>query len=91
MNYYALGELVMMTLMGLSVLVIAFGFSVRMFLAPTLREIFGKRDPAVTTELGALPGRLDRLEDRLDAIEGGLDRIEAAQNLDRQLDVPKIG
>jgi len=34
----------MMALMGLSVLKIAVGFSVRMFLAPTMRELIGRKN-----------------------------------------------
>ena len=43
MDYRALAELVMMSLLGLSTLVFAVGLSVRLFLAPTLRELFGAK------------------------------------------------
>ena len=39
MDIRAIPELVMMALVGLSVLTIAVGFSVRMFLLPAMREL----------------------------------------------------
>jgi len=39
MDYRALAELVMMSLFGLSTLVFAAGLSIRLFLAPTLRNL----------------------------------------------------
>ena len=39
MDIRAIAELVMMALVGLSVLTIAVGFSVRMFLLPAMREL----------------------------------------------------
>ncbi len=44
MDIRALAESEMMALMGLSVLTIAVGFSVRMFLAPTMRELIGRKN-----------------------------------------------
>ena len=44
MDIRAIAELVMMALVGLSVLTIAVGFSVRMFLAPTMRELIGRKN-----------------------------------------------
>lgn len=90
MDYSALAELILLGLTGLSVLVIAVGFSIRMFLAPTLRELFGRRDRGSQAQQLLTP-RLDRLEDRLDSIEGTLDRIATAQDFDRQLEGPKPG
>ena len=88
MDYRALAELVLMGLLGLSVLIVALGFSVRAFLAPTLREIFDRLgrnrsgDPAIAA-------RLERLEDRLSDIERGLERLDAAEQFDRQLQGPQ--
>lgn len=87
MDYRALAELVMMGLLGLSVLTVAVGFSVRAFLAPTLREIVerlgeGRRDA------GPIAARLDRLDERMAYLEEGLERLEATQSFDRQLEGP---
>ena len=82
MDYRALAELVMMSLLGLSTLVFAVGLSVRLFLAPTLRELFGaKKDGPELFER-----QLAELDDRLDSIEGSLDRLLAAKDFDRELD-----
>lgn len=89
MDYSALSELVMMALMGLSVLTIAVGFSVRLFLAPTLREIFGNKK-LDGEEASLLLARLSQVEDRLGSIEGSLDRIADTRDFDRQLGGPKL-
>lgn len=90
MDYRALAELVMMSFVGLSAFAVAIGFSIRVFLAPTLRELFGR--PSATTEDQQLVhARLHQLEERLDSIEGSLDRIAAASDFDRQLDRPRTG
>lgn len=82
MDYRALAELVMMSLFGLSALVIAVGLSVRLFIAPTLRELFGtRRDGADLVER-----QLADVDLRLDAIEGSLDRLLTAKEFDRELD-----
>ncbi|MEM7416899.1 MAG: hypothetical protein AAF389_15435 [Gemmatimonadota bacterium] len=82
MDYRALAELVMMSLLGLSTLVFAVGLSVRLFLAPTLRELFGNKKSA--------PDPLDRhlanVDARLDSIDESLDRLLAAADFDRELD-----
>ncbi len=88
MDYRALAELVMMSLFGLSALAVAVGFSVRAFLAPTLRDLFG-RPPATPGERDLLDARLHRLEDRLESIERSLDRIAAASEFDRRLGGPE--
>jgi hypothetical protein len=89
MDYRALAELVMMALIGLSVLTVAVGFSVRMFLAPTLREIMGRKKGATEQEQALMGARIDAFEDRLEAIEDGVQRIAAASEFDRKLDAPK--
>ena len=90
MDYRALAELVMMSFFGLSAFAVALGFSIRVFLAPTLRELFGR--PATPGEdQQLLNARLHQLEERLDSIEGALDRIAAASEFDRQLDRPRTG
>ncbi len=89
MDIRAIAELVMMALVGLSVLTIAVGFSVRMFLAPTIRELIGRKSAAAAeaqTEVGA---RIDNIEDRLDSIESGINRLLATSEFDRELEAPK--
>lgn len=88
MDFYALSQLVGFALVGLAILTVAVGFSVRVFLAPTLRELFGKRD---VPDGRLFAARLERLEERLDAIEHGLDRLAEAKDFDRQLGGPKLG
>ena len=88
MDYRALAELVLMGLLGLSVLTVALGFSVRAFLAPTLREVFDRLGRSRASE-PALTARLERLEDRLADLEGSLDRLEAVERFDRQLHRPE--
>ena len=90
MDYRALAELVMLSLMGLSVLTFAVGLSLRLFIAPTLRELFGRRS-ASSDEQRLLGERLARIEERLDGIESGVDRLTAATDFDRQLEGPKLG
>jgi hypothetical protein len=90
MDYRALAELVMMSLFGLSTLVFAVGLSTRLFIAPTLRELFGK-DPGAAKDTPLLTAQLSRVEDRLETIERTLDRIHEAQRFDRQLEGPKAG
>jgi hypothetical protein len=87
-DYRALAELVLMGLLGLSVLTVALGFSVRAFLAPTLRELFDRLGRNRAGE-EALAARLARVEDRLSELEGGIERLEAAERFDRQLQGPK--
>jgi hypothetical protein len=84
MDYRALAELVMMSFFGLSAFTLAVGISVRLFLAPTLRDIFGSRGRE-EAERRVMDGRMRQLEERLDSIEGALDRIADARDFDRQL------
>lgn len=90
MDYRALAELVMMSLVGLSMFVVAAGVSFRLFLAPTLRELFGLRNEP-EKEHGLLNARLTQIDERLDSIEGSLDRLDAADRFDRQIGGPKAG
>ena len=88
MDYRALAELIIFALLGLSVLSVAIGFSIRAFLAPTLRELFAKAPPESTKLLAA---RLAQLEDRLDSIDASLERIEETSDFDRKLEGPRTG
>ena len=87
MDYRALAELVMFSLLGLSVLAVAIGFSIRAFLAPTLRELFA--NPPQDSKL--LAARITQLEERLDSIDQSLDRIQDQKDFDRKLEGPKLG
>lgn len=91
MDYSALAELVVFSLLGLSILFLAIGFSVRAFLGPVLRDLFGRGVEVSAQDVKLLVGRLEHLEDRLDHVEGSLERIEAAQTFDRKLEGPKLG
>lgn len=86
MDFRALAELVMMSLFGLSVLCFTIGLSVRLFLAPTLRDLFGKQPQ--TDKL--LVARITQLEDRLDSIDASLERIADTSEFDRKLEGPKL-
>ena len=61
MDYRALAELVMMSFFGLSAFCVALGFSIRVFLAPTLRELFA-HPSAPTKDQQLLHARLHQLE-----------------------------
>lgn len=90
MDNRALAELVMMSLLGLSIFTLAIGFSIRVFLAPTLRELFGK-SAKPSDDQRLLDVRLQHLEDRLDSIEHSVGRIADAKDFDRQLEKPRTG
>ncbi|MBT8335420.1 MAG: hypothetical protein KJO11_02385 [Gemmatimonadetes bacterium] len=90
MDYRALAELVMMSLFGLSTLIFAAGLSIRLFLAPTLRELFSARSRA-SNEQNLLATQMNRIEERLESVESTLDRISAGADFDRQLERPKLG
>ncbi|NNF29705.1 MAG: hypothetical protein HKN73_20950 [Gemmatimonadetes bacterium] len=90
MDYRALAELVMLSLFGLSTLIFAAGLSIRLFLAPTLRELLGRRGNQLDARDKQLEAHLLRVEERLDLIEGSLDRLTSADEFDRQLKGPKL-
>lgn len=87
MDYRALAELVLMSLFGLSVLCFTIGLSIRLFMAPTLRELF----PKASKDDKLLVARMTQLEDRLDSIDASLERIADKSDFDRKLDGPKLG
>ena len=89
MDYRALAELVMFSMLGLSTLVFAAGLSIRLFLAPVLREFLGRRGK-LDAERTLIDSRLTMIEERLDGIEGSLDRLSAADDFDRKLSGPKL-
>ncbi len=87
MDFAALTELIMASLIGLSILSVAIGFSVRAFVAPTLRELFQK----APEDDKLLASRITQLEDRLDSIDASLERIADKSDFDRKLEGPKLG
>lgn len=74
----------MMFFIGLSILTVCLGLTVRLFLGPVLRDMADRMGRPKGDE-ALLLGRITQLDDRLAALEGGLDRIEAAQDFDRRL------
>jgi len=70
---------------GLSILTICVGFTVRIFLGPVLRDIGDRFANKPTRDESLLLGRLDQLDERLATLESGMDRIEAAQDFERRL------
>jgi hypothetical protein len=91
MDYRALAELLMFGFLGLSVLTLCVGFSVRMFVAPVVREVVDRFGSTRSEERSLLLARVDAFEERLEVIEDGLDRLTAAREFDRQLEGPKVG
>ena len=85
MDLRAVAELVLLGMVGLSILTICVGFTVRVFLGPVLRDVAERLATKAKTDDGAVAARLDLLDDRLAALESGLDRIEAAQDFERRL------
>jgi len=85
MDYYALSELIVTTLLGLSVLAIALGFSFRVFLAPVVRDILGKRQSDSDREQQLLSVRLEQVEERLSGIETAVHRIAAVADFNKEL------
>ena len=88
MDYRALAELVMLSSFGVSTLVFATGLSVRLFLAPTLRELHDRKSES---EQELLHSHLAQVEERLGSIEASLERLNAADDFDRRLEGPKLG
>lgn len=89
MDYRALAELVMLGSFGLATLVFVAGLSIRLFLAPTLRELFG-RGPNPEAEQKRLKAHLAQIEDRLAGLEISLERFNAAEEFDRKLERSKL-
>jgi len=85
MDLRAVAELVLLAMVGLSILTISVGFTVRVFLGPVLRDVAERLATKAKPEDGAVAARLDLLDDRLAALESSVDRIEAAQDFERRL------
>jgi hypothetical protein len=85
MDYRALGELIWFTLLGLSVLTLVLGVSVRLFLAPVVREVLERIRSDGDRRQQMLDVRVERTEERLADVETQLHRLEAAEAFHRQL------
>lgn len=85
MDLRAVAELILMAMVGLSILTVSVGFTVRVFMGPILRDVAERLANKGKPDDGVVAARLDLLDDRLAALESGLERIEAAQDFERRL------
>lgn len=85
MDYRALGELIWFSFLGLSVFTLVTGLSVRVFLAPVIREALGKLRSDADRERQALALRMDRIEERVSDVETQAHRVAAAEEFHRRL------
>ena len=85
MDYRALGELIWFTLLGLSVLTLVVGVSVRVFLAPVVREVLERLRSESERRQERLDIRMERTEERLADVETQLHRLAAAEEFQRKL------
>lgn len=85
MDYRALAELVWFSLLGLSVLALVAGVSVRVFLAPVVRQILEGLGERRTEEQARLAARLELLESRVDEMDSDLRHLDAADDFYRRL------
>lgn len=85
MDYFVIGQAALLGFVGLSILTICVGLTVRLFLGPVLRDVAERFAAKPGANEGRLLARMDHLDDRLAALESGIDRIEAAQDFDRRL------
>lgn len=85
MDYRALGELIWFALLGLSVLTLVAGLSVRVFLAPVIREVLGRLRSDADREQQLLAIRVEHTEERLSELETQLNRLAAAEDFNRRL------
>jgi hypothetical protein len=84
-DYFVIGQAALLGFIGLSILTVCVGLTVRLFLGPVLRDVADRLASTPGAGDSLLLGRIDQLDDRLAALEGGIDRIEAAQDFDRRL------
>ena len=85
MDYFVLGQAALLGFVGLSILTVCVGFTVRVFLGPVLRDVAERLANKPTRDESLLLGRIEQLDDRLAFLESGIDRIEAAQDFDKRL------
>ncbi len=86
MDYRALAELIWFTLLGVSILTLVLGFSVRAFLAPVIRDALAHLHSAADREQQLLGVRMEHLEDRLTELETSLSRVAAAAEFQHQIE-----
>ena len=89
MDYRAIAELVWFSLLGISILTLVAGFSVRVFLAPLLRELTRQLRSEADRERQLLAMRMEQVEERLSGMETGIARLTAAEDFHRRLEAPK--
>jgi len=89
MDYRAVAELVWFSLLGLSILTLVVGFSVRVLLAPVIRETMRQLRSDADRERQLLGVRMDRVEERLSDMEAGIARLAAVEEFNRRLRAPK--
>jgi hypothetical protein len=84
-DYFELAQAALLGFVGLSILTICVGFTVRIFLGPVLRDVAERFASRPTRDEGLILSRIEQLDDRLTTLESGIDRIEAAQDFERRL------
>jgi hypothetical protein len=84
-DYFVIGQAALLGFVGLSILTVCIGLTVRLFLGPVLRDVADRVGSKPSAREGILLSRIEQLDDRLAALEGGIDRIEAAQDFERKL------
>jgi len=84
-DYFVLGQSVLLGFIGLSIFTVCVGLTVRLFLGPVLRDVADRFASRPELDDSRLLGRIDHLDDRLAALESGIDRLEAVQDFDRRL------
>jgi hypothetical protein len=84
-DFFVLGQAALLGFVGLSILTVCVGFTVRVFLGPVLRDVAERLANKPTRDESLLLGRMEQLDDRLASLEGGIDRLEAAHDFDRRL------
>ncbi len=85
MDYRAVAELIWMSFLGLSVFGLVFGFSVRVFIGPVVRDALDRLGKNRSGEQTRADVRIEYLESRLLDMETELRRLAAAHDFDRQL------
>lgn len=89
MDYRAIGELIFMSLIGMSTLLFVLALGARFALKPILQDLFKGRKG---WEASLAEERMERLEGRVVELETELDRVRSGQEFDRRLqDGPQRG
>lgn len=85
MDYRALAELIWFSFLGVSVFALVTGFSVRLFLAPVVREVLTALGQGRSEEQARLAARLELVEHRLESVEAEVRQVGAAEDFYRSL------